>query len=177
MPVLADLLRDLGLGSARVGLETDYLPARDMERLSSSFRTSDGRPCYPIFNRLRMIKTPRELELMRKLARITDRSIKEALESVHAGDTEMDLAGAVTTEPVPLRGPDYKWLILASGERSQFPNVGPDASDAGARATSFGSRCSVPWTATTRASAGRRSCRRLPRKSPGSGRTSSSAAT
>jgi Xaa-Pro dipeptidase len=79
MPVLADFLRDLGLASARIGLETDYLPVRDIEKVNSLLPEARWEPCYPIFNRLRMVKTPRELELMRTLARITDRSIKEAL--------------------------------------------------------------------------------------------------
>lgn len=125
MPVLAGLLRDLGLESARVGLETDYMPARDMERLTGLLPGVRWEPAHGIFNRLRLVKTPRELELMRRLSRITDRSIREAFESVHAGDTEMDLAGAVTTNLFRLGADDFKWLILASGERSQFPNVGP----------------------------------------------------
>ncbi len=125
MPVLADLLRDLGLEAGRIGIETDYLPVRDMERLAELVPHVRWEPCYSIFNRLRMIKTPRELELMRKLARITDRSIREAFESVKAGDTEMDLAGAVTTNLFRHGAQNFKWLILASGERSQFPNVGP----------------------------------------------------
>jgi Xaa-Pro aminopeptidase len=62
---------------------------------------------------------------MRRLARITDRAIKEAFEAAHAGDSEMDLAGAVTTGLFRLGADDFKWLILASGERSQYPNVGP----------------------------------------------------
>ena len=125
MPVLAGLLRDQGLESARVGIETDYLPVRDMERLVELLPRVDWRPAHPIFNRLRLRKTPREIDLMRRLARITDRSIKEALESVHAGDTEMDLAGAVTTNLFAHGAENFKWLILGSGERSQFPNVGP----------------------------------------------------
>jgi Xaa-Pro dipeptidase len=125
MPVLADLLTDLGLSEARVGLETDYIPVRDMEHLEKLVPGVRWEGCHSIFNRLRMIKTPRELELMRKLARITDRSIKEALESVTTGDTEMDLAGAVTTNLFRYGAQNFKWLILASGERSQFPNVGP----------------------------------------------------
>ncbi len=125
MPVLAGLLTDLGLQAARVGLETDYLPARDMDRLTRLLPDVAWEPAHPIFNRLRLIKSPRELELMGRLARITDRSIKEAFEAVHAGDTEMDLAGAVTTNLFRLGADDFKWLILASGERSQYPNVGP----------------------------------------------------
>jgi Xaa-Pro dipeptidase len=125
MSVFADLLRELGLASARIGLETDYLPVRDMEKLISLLPETRWEPCHPIFNRLRMVKTPRELELMRNLARITDRSIKEGLEGVRPGDTEMDLAGAVTTNLFRYGAQSYKLLILASGERSQFPNVGP----------------------------------------------------
>jgi Xaa-Pro dipeptidase len=125
MPVLADLLADLGLRTGRVGIETDYLPARDMDRLTRMLPEVRWQPAQAVFNRLRLVKTPRELELMRRLARITDRSIKEAFESVHPGDTEMDLAGAVTTTLFRLGADDFKWLILASGERSQYPNVGP----------------------------------------------------
>jgi Xaa-Pro aminopeptidase len=125
MPVLATLLRDLGLEHGRVGLETDYLPTRDMERLTGLVPGVRWEAASSIFNELRLIKTPRELELMRKLARITDGAIKWAFESVHPGDTEMDLAGAVTTGLFRLGADDFKWLILASGERSQYPNVGP----------------------------------------------------
>jgi Xaa-Pro dipeptidase len=125
MPVLTDLLGDLGLASGRIGLETDYLPARDMERLATLLPEVSWEPSAPIFNRLRMIKTPRELELMSRLSRITDQSIKEAFESVRPGDTEMDLAGAVTTNLFRLGAQNFTWLIVASGERSQFPNVGP----------------------------------------------------
>jgi Xaa-Pro dipeptidase len=125
MPVLADLLAALGLRSARVGIETDYLPARDMERLTRLLPEVRWQPAQPLFNRLRLVKTPRELELMRRLARITDRSIKEAFQSVQAGGTEMDLAGAVTTNLFRLGADNFKWLILGSGERSQYPNVGP----------------------------------------------------
>jgi Xaa-Pro aminopeptidase len=125
MPVLAELLRDLGLDAARVGLETDYLPVRDMDRLRELVPKAEWVPAHPLFNRLRLHKTPRETELMRRLARITDRSIKEALESVRTGDTEMDLAGAATTNLFRYGADSFKWLILASGERSQYPNVGP----------------------------------------------------
>lgn len=125
MPVLAGLLRDQGLEAGKVGIETDYLPARDMERLVELLPNVEWRPAHTLFNRLRLTKTPREVELMRRLARITDRSIKEALESVHPGDTEMDLAGAVTTKLFAHGADNFKWLILGSGERSQFPNVGP----------------------------------------------------
>jgi Xaa-Pro aminopeptidase len=125
MSVLADLLGGLGLSAARIGLETDYLPARDMERLSELLPEARWDPAGPLFADLRMIKTPRETELMRRISRITDQSIHDAFGSVGAGDTELDLAGAVTSNLFRLGAQDFTWLIVGSGERSQFPNVGP----------------------------------------------------
>jgi len=78
-----------------------------------------------LFNKLRMIKTPEELEILKNLSRITDSSIKTALENVTAGSTEMDIAAAVTSSILRNGADGYKFLIVASGERSQYPNVGP----------------------------------------------------
>jgi Xaa-Pro aminopeptidase len=125
MPVLAALLGDLGLRSARVGIETDYLPARDMDRLRALVPGVRWEAAQGLFDRLRMLKTPREVDLLRRLSRITDGALEAALASVRAGSSEMDLAAALTGA-VYRRGADgFRFLIVASGERSQYPNVGP----------------------------------------------------
>jgi Xaa-Pro dipeptidase len=125
MPVLAALLRDLGLGEARVGIETDYLPARDMARLRAGLPGTRWEPAERLLGRLRMVKTPRELALMRRISRITDGALEAALRSVRAGSTEMDLAGALTSAIYRLGADGFRFLIVATGERSQYPNVGP----------------------------------------------------
>lgn len=125
MPVLADLLRDLGLAVGRIGVETDYLPARDMDRLRGLLPGARWEAAQGLFGRLRMIKTPRELDLLRRLSRITDRAIGTALASVRVGSTEMDLAGALTGAIYRLGAEQFRFLIVATGERSQYPNVGP----------------------------------------------------
>jgi hypothetical protein len=63
MPVLVDLLRDLGLASARIGMETDYLPARDMDTLRSLLPDVHWERSQDLFARLRMHKTKREEEV------------------------------------------------------------------------------------------------------------------
>ncbi len=125
MPVFSDLLRDLGLERARVAIETDYLPARDRDQLATLVPDVRWVPAGPLFNRLRMVKTPREVDHMRRLSRITDQAIGEAFASVKTGSTEMDMAGAVTSALFRLGAQNFKLLIVASGERSQYPNVGP----------------------------------------------------
>ena len=74
---------------------------------------------------MRKIKTPEEIAIMRKLARIADQSINEAFAAMRAADSEMDIASALTSG-IYTHGAEYfKLMIIATGERSVFPNVGP----------------------------------------------------
>lgn len=127
MPVLAELLSAMGLGAARVGIETDYLPARDMDRLRALLPGVAWAAAQGLFDRARMHKTPREVEHLARLSRMTERAIQRGLASVHAGSTEHDLAGTVLSALYREGVDQHKLLIVASGERSQYPNVGPTA--------------------------------------------------
>jgi Xaa-Pro aminopeptidase len=127
MRVLADLLRRHGLARARIGIELDYLPAADFAELRGLLPDVDFRAAQIILARLRQIKTPAEIEILRRLSRIADRAITDAYHSVRAGATEMDLAAALIGG-VYAHGAEYfKLMIVATGERSVFPNVGPTA--------------------------------------------------
>jgi Xaa-Pro aminopeptidase len=125
MLVLADQLKALGLGSSRIGIEMDYLPAGDMERLRAALPAAHFEASEAILARLRQIKTPEEIGLLRQLSRIADQAITDALASVKAGDSEMDIAGHLTRNVYELGAEHFKLLIVATGERSQLPNVGP----------------------------------------------------
>lgn len=125
MESFAALLKDMGLSESAVGLEMAYLPAGDFEELrtllpDAAFKGADG-----IYDRLRQLKSPEEIELIRNLSRITDQAIGEALHSVKAGMTEMDLAGALTRGIYARGAEQFKLMIIATGERSEYPNVGP----------------------------------------------------
>ncbi len=125
MAVLADQLGELGLSEARIGIELDYLPAGDFAKLRALMPKATFEPCEHILARLRQIKTADEIVLLRKLSRIADQAITDALASVHAGDTEMDIAGGLTRRIYELGAEHFKLLIVATGPRSQLPNVGP----------------------------------------------------
>jgi Xaa-Pro dipeptidase len=125
MLVLADQLSSCGLAQARIGIEMDYLPAGDLARLSKALPRARFEACEGLLARLRQIKTKDEIALLRKLSRISDQAITEALGAVGAGDTEMDIAGELTRRIYELGAEDFKLLIVATGERSQLPNVGP----------------------------------------------------
>ncbi len=125
MLVLASQLTELGLAEARIGIEMDYLPAGDFLRLQKALPRVQFEACEHILARLRQIKTAEEVALLRRLSRIADQAITDALMAVKAGDTEMDLAGHLTRNIYALGAEQFKLMIIATGERSSLPNVGP----------------------------------------------------
>ena len=125
MATLAALLRDLGLESARVGSELSYLSVKDHAELTSALPDLKLTAADGLLSSARTLKTERELDLLTRLSRISDRAIKSAFESVRAGDSEMDMAAALTRSVFEQGAQNFKLLIVATGERSQMPNVGP----------------------------------------------------
>jgi Xaa-Pro aminopeptidase len=125
MQVLAGLLSELGLAKARIGIELGYLPAADFAKLQAALPAATFVACDDILARLRQLKTPQEVELLRKLSRIADQAITDAIAAVKPGDSEMDIAGHLTRNVYALGAQQFKLLIVATGERSQLPNVGP----------------------------------------------------
>ncbi|MDR3463084.1 MAG: Xaa-Pro peptidase family protein [Beijerinckiaceae bacterium] len=125
MLVLADQLSGLGLGDARIGLDMDYLPAGDFARLAAAMPGARFEHAERILARLRQIKTLEEIALLSKLSRIADQAITDTLAIVDAGDSEMDIASHLTRHIYSLGADHFKLLIVATGERSVLPNVGP----------------------------------------------------
>jgi Xaa-Pro aminopeptidase len=125
MQVLAGLLRKHGLEAAHIGIEMDYLPAADLLELQMHLPEAKFVAAQKLLARLRQIKTPAEIDILRRLSRIADKAITDAYHSVSAGASEMDLAVALTRGVYEQGAEYFKLMIVATGERSVFPNVGP----------------------------------------------------
>jgi Xaa-Pro dipeptidase len=125
MQVLSTLLGQLGLAKAQIGIELGYLPASDFARLQKAVPDASFVGCDQIFARLRQLKTAPELDLLRKLSQIADRAITNAISAVVPGDTEMDIAAHLTRNVYEFGAQQFKLMIVATGERSELPNVGP----------------------------------------------------
>jgi Xaa-Pro aminopeptidase len=99
--VALNSLRDLpslvaehaGRSPAVLGLELDILPARDYLRLQSLFPKSKLVDSSGIIRDLRKIKSPFELDLMRKAGRIGQRVYQEAGKILRQGMTEIEFGG------------------------------------------------------------------------------------
>jgi Xaa-Pro dipeptidase len=138
MAVLAAALSAVGLRKGAIGIEMDYLPAGDFTRLQALMPDARFVGAEKQIARLRQIKMPGEVELIHRLSRIADQAIFDSLAAVKAGDTELDIAAVLTRRIYELGAENFKLLIVATGERSQLPNVGPTS-----RALMRGDLCRV----------------------------------
>ena len=125
MDKLAETLMDLKLERGKIGIEMEFLPAKDFTTVQKNLPAVQWVAADAIFNQARQVKTPKELELLRALSKLTDKAIGDTLRQARAGMSEMDLAGLLLSSLFAGGAENYKLMIVASGERSQFPNVGP----------------------------------------------------
>ena len=125
MAVLADELARLGFAGARIGIELDYLPAADFARLEAALPRAEFVAIDVALDGMRRIKTPDEIDLLRRLSRISDKAIGDAFAAVSPGDTEMDLGAALTRSVYEQGAEQFRLMIVATGPRSELPNVGP----------------------------------------------------
>lgn len=125
MVILAEQLRAWGFERGQIGIELDYLPAGDFRELTvllpdASFHAADS-----LLTRSRQVKTSDEIALLEKLARVSDTAIQSSFKAVKAGDSEMDIAAELTRSVYEQGAQQFKLMIVATGERSELPNVGP----------------------------------------------------
>src|SRR4029078_9881892 len=121
----AEALKDLKLERSRVGIELEFLPAKDFSTLQKRLPSVQWTAADGIFNKARQIKTTGELAVLGSLSKLTDNAIGTALRSAKIGMSEMELAGTLLPALFAGGAESYKLMIIASGERSEFPNVGP----------------------------------------------------
>jgi len=125
MDKLAETIKDLKLDHGKIAIEMEFLPTKDFAALQRNLPGVHWVGADPIFNKARQIKTPSELALLRALSKLTDKAIGDSLKAAKIGMSEMELAGRLLTSLFGGGAESYKLMIIASGERSQFPNVGP----------------------------------------------------
>lgn len=125
MATLAELLMDWGMERSRVGTELNYLSALDHSELTRALPNVEFLGADELLTQARQIKTADELRLLERLSRISESAILESFKAVRAGSTEMDIASTLTRSLYEQGAQQFKLMIVATGERSQLPNVGP----------------------------------------------------
>lgn len=92
MEFLADVLIEKGLEKKRVGIELDYLMAHYYKELVELLPNTEFVLCTKVFDKVRMIKEKREIELLAYAGSATRKAFEAAVLATKPGDTEKDLS-------------------------------------------------------------------------------------
>jgi Xaa-Pro aminopeptidase len=125
MAVLAGILRDLGVAEGRIGLEMDAIPADRWEALKRLLPRATWVHGAEALHHARMLKTPAELDRLRKAARIADAAQAEAHAQVREGMTEQDLYRCIVDRALAHGAEGILMVQVAAGERSAYSNPTP----------------------------------------------------
>jgi Xaa-Pro dipeptidase len=107
-------LRQLGLTSGRIGVETPFLPADAWLALRAELPRIELVDATPLLNELRAVKSGAELETMRKAYARVAESIQAAFRSSGPGDTTRRIAQRVERE-IASRDLSFLFAFVCAG--------------------------------------------------------------
>lgn len=124
MAALVAAIRDMKLDRSHVGIDELGLMPGQWEHLARELPNCKISPASELFRRIRAVKTPTEIERLRRVAVIAERSVAAALAIAEEGVTELEMARAFHTRTVQDDGFPVLGCI-GFGTRSAMPNVHP----------------------------------------------------
>jgi Xaa-Pro aminopeptidase len=104
-----------GIASRRIGVETAFLPADAYDILRSGFPDSEIVDATVILERLRAIKTPEELDMLRNASDRVVESMAAVFAAHGAGATKYDIVDALHREEVA-RGLTWQFCLITMGK-------------------------------------------------------------
>jgi Xaa-Pro aminopeptidase len=123
--VVADSLRRRGLAEGALGVEETHLSHADYARLAEALPEARLVRADGLFEELRMLKTPAEIEAIRDIGGAAERIATEVCERFGAGSTEREIANFVAERYAEAGGDGLTMLVVGSGPRSAAVNAPP----------------------------------------------------
>jgi len=123
---LVALIRERGLQQSRVGIETGYgaITAAQLDRLKDALPDVRWVDASGIVESCRAVKSPAELDVMRKAAAISSAGMRAAIASAVEGATDNDVAAAAAETVIRSGGEHFSIVpIVTSGRRTGIPHT------------------------------------------------------
>lgn len=121
---LADVLLEKGLDKKKVGIELHYLSNKFYKELTDYLPNTQFYECKNIFDDVRMIKEPQEIEILAKAAKLSRKAVDAAFLTAKIGDTERHLSTEIMTNLMNM-GMDWSFMVLGTGARSMLTHPTP----------------------------------------------------
>ncbi len=123
--VFADSLRERGLDEGAIGLEETHLSHADYAKLVAALPGARLVRADELFDELRMVKTPAEIEAIRDIGGVAQRIAVEVCGRFGAGSSEREIANFVAERYAEAGGDGLTMLVVGSGPRSAAVNAPP----------------------------------------------------
>ena len=128
MTALAEALKEMGLSQADIGIERHFLTAADVDRLGEELPRARLRGADRLFDQVRAVKTPDELEILTRGACVTEEAIQATFQAARPGQSEKTVADDLSGR-VLHAGATSQWITLAVGANTPvnhpFPSSKP----------------------------------------------------
>ena len=114
---VAEVLKQMGLDRETVGFEKSYVSANRWQEIQELLPGINGIDCTEMMDRVRWIKTPAEVKLLKEAADILDEAYLEVFPTVREGDTERQVHSRIVRSCVD-RGANWAHGILNSSRNT-----------------------------------------------------------
>jgi len=119
--LVKSVLKELHLTRGKLGIE-DFLPYKFSKMLNRAAPRAELEEASNILTELRIIKTPDELELMRKAGEIIAKGIDAGVETTRAGATELEVGFEIERKIKQSGGDSVPFCIVLRGENAALPH-------------------------------------------------------
>jgi Xaa-Pro aminopeptidase len=116
---LSALMRDRGLHKARIAFDEEGCDPSVLRALREEFASVEFVPATSLMLMIRLVKTPEEIELLRRAAEINRDAFEAMFAAMRPGVSESELAEIWRAE-VARPGARWHWLHLGTGARSAW---------------------------------------------------------
>lgn len=124
---LAELAKEAldGKPKTRIGIAGTRFPLQLHAELSKALRKTKFVECGNELDKLRAVKSPNELRIMRKAAEIADEGVRAMIDASRPGVAEYEVHMAVEKAMFDAGG-DNPWSVIQSGPRATISYMSPD---------------------------------------------------
>ena len=139
LQVVAEEIQARKLGQARVGLDMDYAAISDLAKLRELLPNVQFEAADMLLARARSMKTPRELDWIKKAVAASEAGYKEMQKEIRAGIPFRDLnnvwaATVLKHDALPVYAAPISWMVPGRGQYKQPDSVlvrGPEEVEEG----------------------------------------------
>jgi Xaa-Pro dipeptidase len=124
---LVEVLKEKKLAEGNIGIELKYLTATYYTELLSKAPKARFSACEDLFYQARMIKTPAEIEILKKAGLATEKALLATYATIAEGESEKSMANRLAASMMQCGLDEVSFLYINAGPNTGYPHCTPSA--------------------------------------------------